>query len=138
MSDLVGKDERRARNPWITKEMISKVDEQRKWKNVNNKEGRNYRRLRNELKSAMDNAKAEYLESIRDEVIEFQRTGRYDLMYMKTTELSWKENHGIQNIGIGDSQGNIIIDQRQVLQIWENYIIYIILYRANRSEHLEV
>jgi hypothetical protein len=30
---------------------------------------------------------------------------------MKTKELGWKENHGIQNIGIEDSQGNIIIDQ---------------------------
>jgi hypothetical protein len=56
---------------------------------------------------------------------------------MKTKELGWKENHGIQNIGIENSQGNIIIDQRQVLQIWENYITE--LYnRANRPEHLEV
>ena len=30
-------------------------------------------------------------------------TGRYDLMYMKTKELGWKENRGIQNIGIEDS-----------------------------------
>jgi hypothetical protein len=30
MSDLVGKVERRARKPWITQEMISKMDEQRK------------------------------------------------------------------------------------------------------------
>jgi hypothetical protein len=58
-------------------------------------------------------------------------------MYMKTKELGWKENHGIQNIGIEDSQGNIIIDQRRVLQIWENYITE--LYdRANPPEHLEV
>jgi hypothetical protein len=70
----------------------------------------------------MDKAKKEYLESICDEIIEFQRTGRYDLMYIKTKELGWKENHGIQNTGIEDSQGNIIIDQRRVLQIWENYI----------------
>jgi hypothetical protein len=56
---------------------------------------------------------------------------------MKTKELGWKENHGIQNIGIKDSQGNIIIDQRRVLQIWEKYITE--LYdRANRPEHLEV
>jgi hypothetical protein len=103
--------------------MISKMDERRKWKNVNNEEGRkNYRRLRNELKSATDNAKKENLDSICDEIIEFQRTGRYDLMYMKTNELGWKENHGIQNVGIEHSQGNIITDQRQVLQIWENYI----------------
>jgi uncharacterized membrane-anchored protein len=123
MSDLVGKVERRARKPWITQEMISKMDERRKWKNVNNEEGRkNYRKLRNKLKRATDNAKEEYLESVCDKIIGFQRTGRYDLMYMKTKELGWKENQGIQNIGIEDSQGNIIINQRRVLQVWENYI----------------
>jgi type I site-specific restriction endonuclease len=96
MSDLVGKVERRVRKPCITQEMISKIDEQRKWKNVNNEEVRkNYRRLRNALKRATDNAKKEYLESICDEIIEFQRTGRYDLMYTKTKEIGWKENHGI-------------------------------------------
>jgi hypothetical protein len=49
--------------------------------------------------------------------MEFQRTGRYGLMYMKTKELSWKENQGIQNIGIEDSQGNRIVEQNQVLKI---------------------
>jgi hypothetical protein len=138
MSALVGKVERRARNPCTTQEMISKMDEQRKLKNVNNEKGRkNYRKLRNELKRAMDNAKKEYLDSICDKIIEFQRTGRYDLMYMKTKKLGWKENHRIQNTGIEDSQGNIIIDQRRVLQIWKNYITE--LYDgANRPEHLEV
>ena len=47
-SDLVGKVEKRAIKPWITQEMISKMGERRKWKCVNNEEGRrNYRRLRN-------------------------------------------------------------------------------------------
>ena len=36
---------------------------------------------------------------------------RYDLMYIKTKELGWKENQGIQNIGIEDSQGNRIVEQ---------------------------
>jgi hypothetical protein len=98
---LVGNVERRTRKPWITQEMISKMDERMKWKNVNNDEGRkNYRRMRNELKRATDNAKKKYPESICDEIIEFQRAGLYDLMYMKTKELGWKENHGIQNVGI--------------------------------------
>jgi len=45
--------------------MISKMDERRKWKNVNNEEGRkNYRKLRNELKRATDNSKKEYLENM--------------------------------------------------------------------------
>jgi len=47
----------------------------------------NYRRLRNELKRATDNAKKEYLENICNEIMEFQRTGRYDLMYIKTKQL---------------------------------------------------
>jgi len=54
------------------------------------------------------------------EIMEFQRTGRYDLIYMRTKELGWKEIQGIQNIGIEDSQGNGIADQSQLLKIWEN------------------
>jgi len=52
ISDLVGKVEKRVRKPRITQEMISKMDEGRKWKNVNTEGRRNYRRLRNELKRA--------------------------------------------------------------------------------------
>ena len=52
ISDLVGKVENRARKPWITQEMISKMGERRKWRNVNNEEGRrNYKRLRNKLRA---------------------------------------------------------------------------------------
>jgi hypothetical protein len=86
-----GKVKRRAGKPWIIQEMINKMDERRKWKNANNEEGRkNCRRLRNELKRAMNNTKKEDLESICDKTIEFQTAGRYDLMYMKTKELGWK------------------------------------------------
>jgi hypothetical protein len=43
----------------------------------------------------------------------------------------------IQNIGIENSQVNRIVDQRQVLKIWENYVTE--LYdRSNRLETLEV
>jgi hypothetical protein len=120
VSDLIGIVER-TRKPWITQKMVSKMDKRRKWKNVNNEERRkNYRRLRNLLKRTTENAKKEYLESISDEIIDFQRTGCYDLMYLKTKELGWKHNMGY--IGIKGSQGNIIIDQRGVLQIWKNYI----------------
>jgi hypothetical protein len=138
MSDLVGKVEKRARKPWITQEMISKMEERRKWKNVNTEEGRrNYRRMRNELKRATENAKKEYLENICKEIMEFQRTGRYDLMYMKTKEVDRKETQGIQNVGIEHSQGNRIIDQNQVMKMWENYTTA--LYdHPNRPESLEI
>jgi hypothetical protein len=96
ISDLVGKIEKRARKPWITWERMGKIDEKRKWKNVNTEEEKkNYRRLRNELKRATDSAKKEYLQNVYNEIMEFQRTGRYDLMSMKTKELGWQETQGI-------------------------------------------
>jgi hypothetical protein len=89
------------------------------------------------LKSATDKAKKEYLENACTEIMEFHRTGRYDLMYMKTKELGWKETQEIQNIGIEDSHGNRIVDRRQVLKIWEKYVTQ--LYdRPNRPETPEV
>ena len=62
ISDLVCNVEKRARKPWITQEMISKMDERRKWKNVNTEEGRtNYSRLRKELKRVTEKAKKNIL-----------------------------------------------------------------------------
>jgi hypothetical protein len=79
----------------------------------------------------------EYLESKCDEITELQRTGRYNLMYRKAKELNWKDNNGIRTVGFEDSQGNIIVDQKQVLKIWESFVAE--LYdRANRPENLNV
>jgi len=76
LSDLVGKVEKTSRKPWITQEMISKMDERRKWKNVNNEEGRkNYRRLRNELKKATDNAKKNILRTYVTKLWNFKEQG---------------------------------------------------------------
>jgi hypothetical protein len=72
-----------------------------------------------------------------DAITELQRTGQHDLMYRKAKELDQKENNGIRTIGIEDSQGNMIVDQKQVLKIWEIYVEE--LYeRADRPENLNV
>jgi hypothetical protein len=114
------------------------MDERRKWKSVSNEEGRkNCRRLNNELRRATDKAKLEYLESKCDEITELQRAGRYDLMYRKVKELDRKENSEIRTVGIEDPQGNMIVDQKKVLKIWEIYVEE--LYdRANQPENLSV
>ena len=58
-------------------------------------------------------------------------------MYTKTKQLGWKETQEIQNIDIEDSQGKRIVEQTEVLKIWENYITE--LYnQPNRPENLEV
>ena len=89
------------------------------------------------MKRATDNAKNEYLENICREIMEFQRRGRYDFMYIKTKKLDWKETQGIQNICIEDSQGNRELEQSQMLKIWENYITKL-FGRPNRPENLDV
>jgi hypothetical protein len=116
--------------------MISEMDKRRKWKSVNNKEGRkNYRKLNNELRRATDKIKLEYLESKCDKIMELQRTGRYDLMHRNVKELDRKENNGIRTFGIEDSKGSIIVDQKQVRKIGEIYVAE--LYnRANRPRPL--
>jgi hypothetical protein len=44
----------------------------------------------NRLKRVLDKYRKEYLESMCDKFMEFQRMGHYELMYMKTKELGWK------------------------------------------------
>jgi hypothetical protein len=55
------------------------MNKRRKWKNVDNEEGKKYKRLREEVKRATYKAN-----------IEFQGSGCYDLKYMQTEELRWK------------------------------------------------
>jgi hypothetical protein len=101
---VVGKVERRARNPRVTQEMISKMNERNKWNNFSNEGGRkNGRKVRKELKKDTEKAKNEYFERIREEIVEFQKTEGYDVMHLKTDQLGWKENPGIRNIGIENS-----------------------------------
>jgi hypothetical protein len=65
------------------------------WKKVNSE------RRKEELQATWktfkrntDMAKKEYLESICEGIMEFQ-TRRYDLSFMKTKQLGFKENQGI-------------------------------------------
>ena len=64
-----------------------------------------------------DKAKKEYLENIRQEIMELKRAGRHE-----GKEMCSKEHHRIQNIGTEDSKGNTIVDKTKVLRIWEIYI----------------
>jgi len=98
---------------------------------------KNYRRLQNKLKRATDKAKKEYLDITRDGIMEFQRTEHHDLMYMKMKEVGWKEKQGIQNSGTKDSKGNIRVDKRKIMKIFENHITEI-YNQPNQPENLEV
>jgi len=63
------------------------------------------------LEKATEKTKKEYRDSVCDRIMKFQKTGLNILMYMKMEELGWKENHGVEAIGIEDTKKNII-DER--------------------------
>jgi hypothetical protein len=112
MRGLVEQVDRRGKKPWITQEVIVKIYERRQWNNVTKEvERKDYRRLRNKLKRGIGKAKKEYLESMSNEITEFQRTGRCYLMYIRTKELSWEKNLWIQNPDTEDSQRKITVDR---------------------------
>jgi hypothetical protein len=46
--------------------------------------------------------------------MELERTGRYDLLYLKTKERGWEDNRENQNISIETLEGRSIVHQKEV------------------------
>ena len=62
--------------------MLEKMEERRKWKNINTEEAkRNYRKLNNEFRQETDKAKEKWMKQKCEEIEELERKGRIDLMY---------------------------------------------------------
>jgi hypothetical protein len=93
------------------------MDKRRKRKNVNKKKEELHKK--NERKKATDKASKEYLDSMlrghgtsKERGHGTSKKGPYDLMYMKTKDVGWKENRGVQNNAIEDAQKNMTEEQK--------------------------
>ena len=65
------------------------MNEQRKWKAVNNEEGRkNYRRLNNELRRTTDKAREDWWRSQCEELELLDKKGRTDIMYAQIKKIT--------------------------------------------------
>ena len=114
---------RTARKPWITQEMVDSMEERRKWKNVNNEEGRKmYKKFNNMLRRETDKAKQKWLEQQCEEIEELDKRGRSDLMYIRAKEMGkkYKASRSINN-NIQDLQGNILKDKEKIKERWKEY-----------------
>lgn len=136
LEEKIGRMKRIPRKPWISQAMLDKMEERRRWKNINSEEGRQkYRKLNNELRRETDKAREDYISGVCDDIMELQRIGRYDMMYAKVKELGWKEHHGIRTRETEDKTGNIVRGEKEVQAVWENYIEE--LYdKANRPDEM--
>jgi hypothetical protein len=135
---LVGKVDKKSKEPWITQETTNKKGEWGNWKKVNNEKGRkSCRRLRNELKRATDKPRRTILRDCVTRSWNFMNRTLW--LNVHEDELGWNENIGTHKIGIETCQRYIILDRRKicVLKIWEKNISEL-NDRSNRPEHLEV
>ena len=64
------------KKPWITQGMIDKMDERRKWKNINTEEGkRMYRKLNNLLRRETDKARDMWINEQCKEIEQLEKRG---------------------------------------------------------------
>ena len=78
-----------AKKPWVTQEMLDKMEERRRYKNVSNEDGRQiYRRFNNELRRETERAREIWWDSECRELEELDRRGRSDIVYAKVKRMS--------------------------------------------------
>src|SRR5215469_8613615 len=93
-------------NGWITNEMLDKMEERRRYKNVNTDVGRQmYRSLNNELRRETNKAREAWWESECKEMEELGRRGLTDVLYSKVAELSGSRRRSKGKKSIKDGNG---------------------------------
>ena len=103
--------------------MLRKMNERRKWKRVNNKEGkRKYRELNNELTRETEKAREDYWVKQCLEIKDLQKAGKVDKMYRKVKELNRKRKSQQKTESIMSKQGELMTVPEQVNERWKEYI----------------
>jgi hypothetical protein len=110
-----------AKKPWVTEEMLKKMDERRKWKHQSTEIAKKeYKRLNNELRRATDKARESWWDEQCSELEELQRQGKYDKLYSKISKLQ-KKNGKSSNV-IKDRNGILLTNEDEVRNRWKEYI----------------
>ena len=117
------KSHNRIRKPWITEEMVSKMEERRQAKKVNTEDGRKkYRRLNNELRRITDEAYENWWKEECASLELLERQGRIDLLYARIKEIT--EEKKARNIckQIKNREGELLKDPEEIKKRWKEYI----------------
>ena len=112
------------KKPWVTEAMIERMSERRKWKGNNTEEGRKeYRHLNNELRRETDEAREEWWEVKCDELEEYDKRGRSDLLYHEVSRLTKTEKKvAIKNAAINDDRGELRTEISEIKERWKEYM----------------
>ena len=110
-----------ARKPWVSKEMLDKMAERRKWKNVKSEEGkRKYRQLNNELRRETDRARESWWEKECKELEEMDKIGQSDRMYAKVRQITMKPKT-CNCATVKDGSGKLLTEPQEIQNRWKEY-----------------
>ncbi|CAF1140811.1 unnamed protein product [Didymodactylos carnosus] len=120
----IGYDPRtRIKKPWITDEMIEKMEERRKWKGINTEDGRKmYRKLNNELRRITDKANEDWWKRECNELELLNKQGKADLVYSMVKKLTGSKKAQSNIHTIKNKDGTLLTDPKLVRQRWKEYI----------------
>ncbi|KAL4152963.1 hypothetical protein QTP88_000796 [Uroleucon formosanum] len=106
---------------WIGKEIVKLIDERRKYKNNNTREGQQkYRQLRNQVNREARKAKEEWLEQQWSEIDEMFKANKIDYAYHKIQQFVGKRKRNVTNIR--DKIGQLLVDDEDIIKRWKEYI----------------
>ncbi|CAF4403007.1 unnamed protein product [Didymodactylos carnosus] len=120
----IGYDPRtRIKKPWITDEMIGKMEERRKWKGINTEDGRKmYRKLNNELRRITDKASEDWWKRECNELELLNKQGKADLVYSMVKKLTGSKKAQSNIHTIKNKDGTLLTDPKLMRQRWKEYI----------------
>ena len=108
---------------WVTGKMLEKMEERRKWKNINTEEAtRNCRKLNNERRQETNKAKEEWMKQKCEEIEKLERKGRYDLIYREVKSLDYGNKSRKGMWLIEDENNEEITDKQGILNTWQKYV----------------
>ena len=112
-----------ARKPWVTDEMIRKMDERRKWKNVSTDDGvKKYKQLNNELRRETDKAREDWWMDQCQTLDELDSRRRSDVFYRKVRQLTGQNVMRKSSKAIKDMDGRLLTDKSDIKERWREYI----------------
>lgn len=122
--EVIGYQKRnKAKKPWVTTEMLDKMEERRRFKNSKTEDGKkNYKRLNNELRRETEKAREIWWEKECKELEELNRQGRTDAMHRKVKELTDKKKSHGNSTAIKDKNGEMLVDEEGVRARWREYV----------------
>ena len=117
------KTEKEPRKPWVSQEMVNKMEERRKWKNVNTETGKEkYRQLNNQLRRETEKAKDNWWKEECNALEELARTGKTEKMYNKVSRLTWTKEKTTKGSHIKDNKGMLLTEPDEIRNRWKEYI----------------